>query len=231
VALSIRGGATRFPWADLTAAPVGTRKATVGSLHGAIVVGAFDGFSPKPTVGGVLGLDLVLTGDWVFLPQGDGFDGSAAAWGYGLRLGVVRESFSLPGITLSASRRHSGDVEISPPSVEEAVGLRNPVTTSLRGEVGKEFWGVGILVGAGWDRTEADARIEVRSGDVALSVTDPVAADRALFFAGLSRTFVVWQLSGEFGWAQGVGGGSPELAGFDAGQGTLFGTLALRLTL
>jgi hypothetical protein len=216
---------------DLGATPVGGRKASVGSLHGSVVVGLFDGFSPKPTVGGVLGLDLLVTGDWVFLPEGDGFDGSAAAWGYGVRLGVVRESFSLPGITLSATRRHGGDVGIAPPGVGVAVELRDPVTTALRAEVGKEFWGVGFLVGAGWDRYDADARVALGDGSVELTGTDPVDADRAVFFAGLARTFVVWQLSAEFGWAQGVGGGLPEYSGFDAEEGTLFGTLALRLTL
>lgn len=235
VALSIRGGATRFPWPDLAAAPVASRTATVGSLHGSVVVGLFDGFSPQPTVGGVLGLDLLATGDWVFLPDGDGFEGSGAAWGYGVRLGVIRESFSLPGITLSATRRHGGDIEVSPLSIDSGVELRGPVTTSLRGEIGKEFWGVGFLVGAGWDRYEADAAVAFPTSPGSLTVDRPIwndfDAERALFFGGLSRTFVVWQLSAEFGWAEGVGGGLPEFPAYDAGEGTLFGTLALRLTL
>ena len=133
--------------------------------------------------------------------------------------------------TVSATRRHGGDVGITPPNVGVAVELQDPVTTSFRGEVGKELWGVGFLVGAGWDRYEADARAALRSGATGLTVTDGVDADRALFCAGLARTFVVWQLSAEFGWARGVGGGVPELPGFDTGEGTLFGTLALRLTL
>lgn len=235
VALSVRGGLTRFPWPDFAAAEAGTRKASVGSLHGSIVVGLFDGFSPKPTVGGLLSLDLLLTGDWVFLPDGDGFDGSGAAWGYGVRIGVLRESFSLPGITLSGTRRHGGDIDVLPPSVGGGVSLDGPVTTSLRGEIGKEFWGIGFLAGAGWDRYEADAAVSPPPG-----LGDPLEdvplwsgfdTDRALFFAGLSRTFVVWQLSAEFGWAEGVGGSYLDFPGYDSAEGTLFGTVQLRLTL
>jgi hypothetical protein len=222
---------TRFPWPDFAASPAGTRNSSVGSLHGSIVVGLFDGFSPQPTVGGLLGLDLLLTGDWVFLPDGDGFDASGAAWGYGVRLGVLRESFSLPGITLSGIRRHGGDIGLLPPNVGGGVSLEDPVTTSLRGEIGKEFWGIGFLVGAGWDRYEADAEVVSGGASEPGPTWTDLDADRALFFAGISRTFVVWQLSAEFGWAEGVGGGSMELPGYDGEEGTVFGTLALRLTL
>jgi len=236
VALSVRGGVTRFPWPDFAASPAGTRNATVGSLHGSVVVGLFDGFSPQPTVGGFLSLDLLLTGDWVFLPGGDGFDGSGTAWGYGVRVGVLRESFSLPGITLSGTRRHGGDIDVAPPSVGGGLVLQDPVTTSFRGEIGKEFWGVGFLAGAGWDRYEGDAEALFSAGAPGGPPEETrrfqdLGAERALFFAGLSRTFVVWQLSAEFGWAEGVGGSYPDFPGYDAREGTLFGTVQIRLTL
>jgi hypothetical protein len=234
VVVSVRGGLTRFPIPDLNADPVGNRTSTVPSLHGSVVAGVFDGFSPKPTVGGVLAVDLVLTGDWAFPSGDDGFDGSVGAWGYGLRIGVLRESFTLPGITLSATRRHQGSVEIRPaPDGFPRVGLEG-TTSSFRGEVGKDLAGFGLLGGVGWDRYSSDVSfrlgpLEPSGPEVSLS-TSGFDSDRVLFFGGISRTFLVAQIAGEFGYAQGFGDGRPEVPGYDADEGTLFGTLSFRLT-
>jgi hypothetical protein len=194
----------------------------------------FDGFSPKPTVGGVLALDLVLTGDWAFPSGDDGFDGSVGAWGYGLRIGVLRESFTLPGITLSATRRHQGSMEVRPdPDGYPRVGF-DGTTSSFRGEVGKDLGGFGFLGGVGWDRYSSDVSLrlgELEPGgpEVSLS-TSGFDSDRVLFFGGISRTFLVAQLAGEFGYAQGFGDGRPEVPGYDADEGSLFGTLSFRVT-
>jgi hypothetical protein len=124
---------------------------------------------------------------------------------------------------------------VRPPGSSTEVSLRDMTTISLRGEVGKELWGLGFLVGAGWDRYEADAALRldgISGGNPELGLsTAGFEADRALFFAGVSRTFVVWQLAGEFGWARGFGDGSADVPAFDAGEGSLFGTVSLRLTL
>ncbi len=234
IVLSVRGALTRFPLPDLNGVPVGNHTSTAPSIHGSVVAGVFDGFSPKPTVGGVLAVDLVVTGDWAFPSGDDGFDGSVGAWGYGLRIGLLRESFTLPGITVSGTRRHQGSVEIRPDRTGfPRVGL-DGTTTSFRGEVGKDLAGFGLLGGVGWDRYSSDVSLrlgalEPEGPEVSLS-TSGFDSDRVLFFGGISRTFLVAQLAGEFGYAQGFGDGRPEVPDYDADEGSLFGTISFRLT-
>lgn len=234
VVLSLRGGLTRVPLPDTREEPTGNLTATVPSIHAAVVAGVFDGFMPKPTVGGLLAVDLLLTGDWAFLPDGAGFDGSSAAWGYGLRLGVLRESFTLPGITLSATRRHGGSFTVQPGPVGTPRVDMDVTTTSVRGEVGKELAGFGFLGGLGWDRYSSDVELDV-SGGLPDPPVEPVSASgfdsgRALAFAGISRTFLVVQLAGELGYAWGFDAPPPDGSTYDAGEGSLFGTLSFRLT-
>lgn len=235
LALSARAGVTRFPLPDLTGSEITDQRVMAPSLQAAATLGLLNGFSPAPTVGGVLSLDLVAGLSAAFLPDSRGFPSTATAWGYGARVGVLRESFTLPGITVSLTRNHAGTVDFVP--LGETGSPRASVdvtTTSVRGVVGKEILAVGLLLGAGWDRYSSDGSVTPRP-----TLADPIPAprplggfesDRTLFFAGISRTFLVMQVAGEVGWARGFGDPDPPLAGYDPGAGTLFGTLSLRLT-
>ncbi|HSG48493.1 MAG TPA: hypothetical protein VLA43_11810 [Longimicrobiales bacterium] len=235
VALNARVGLTRFPLPDLAGATVGDQRVLVPSIHATATVGVLNGFSPAPTVGGLLSLDLLATVGAAFLPDDRGLPGTATGWGYGARVGLLRESFTLPGVTVSVTRNHSGTVDFVPvgPDGEPRAAV-DVTTTSVRGVVGKEFMAVGLLAGAGWDRYSSDGSVTPRA-TLADPIPDPrpvenVTSDRALFFAGISRTFLVLQLSGEVGWARGFGEVDPALPGYDPGAGTLFGTVSLRLT-
>lgn len=234
VALSGRVGLTRFPLPDFSQATIGSRKVNAPSLHGAVVVGLFDGFSPAPTVGGFLSVDLLASGDVVLLSGDDGFDGSSAAWGYGIRLGLVRESFTLPGVTLSATRRHGGSVAADGGSGGVPAVDLDVLTTSVRGAVGKDLVGLGFTAGIGWDRYESDGTLthrplpgETQPRTLGVNGFD---SDRILFYGGVSRTFLVMQVAGEVGWARGFDEPRAELPGYDPDTGSVFGTLSLRLT-
>lgn len=217
--------------ADPGAEPSREAVFVVPSVHAGVAVGLFDGFFLLPTVGGVLSLDLLAQTSVLFLPTGEGFDGRASGWSVGARLGLLRESFTLPGVAVSLTRRDLGRIRFGDPMGPGGGGVEvDPAVTSARATVGKDLLSVGLLAGVGWDRY---------SGPVTLSPTGaaPTRADalthtRALLFGGASMNFLVLQLSAEAGWASGFGAvngyrGAP----FDPTGGSGYGSLAFRLTL
>jgi hypothetical protein len=207
----------------------------VPALQGAVAVGLFDGWRPAPTVGGLFSVDLMATAGVGVLPSDDGFQRSVSAVGYGVRIGVIRESFTLPGVTLSAVRRHLTDVEWAGSSGSGAriVELDAPRVTSLRASVGKDLLALGISAGVGWERVESDGRFSPPgggSGGAAAVEFSGLRTDRTLFFGGLTATFLVLQLHGEAGYAAGfdpVQGRSDPA--FDPTAGSIFFSLSGRL--
>jgi hypothetical protein len=181
-------------------------------------------------------VDLTISGQWISTPKDEGFQKNLMGWGVGTRIGILRESFSLPGISVSASFRSLGEVDLwdlgEGDPAEATFDLR---VSSLRGVIGKDVFGIGLFGGAGWDRY---------TGDVTILVTDPqgigpgsngagdLRSERFLFFLGGSMTFLTLQVSAEVGWAEGFNPGLPDSpgAGFEPSSGSEFGALAFRLT-
>lgn len=214
---------------------------TVG-ISGA--VGIFGGLSPLPTVGGLLSLDVLGSGSVVFLPSDRGFDGSASTYGLGFRVGIFRESFTLPGVAVSVMKRWGGRVTLTGRERGTAVPEVNPVvtfdpsTTSVRATVGKDFLAVGLLGGVGWDRYDGSLSAdpgytEVLPGSGTTvepgSTTHPDT--RFLVFGGAAMNFLILDVSAELGWARGMDSvaGRPS-GGFDPTDSSWFGNLAVRLT-
>lgn len=169
----------------------------------ALGVGAFDGFQLATTVGGFLALDAVADISTARLPSGDGFDGASTAWGYGLRVGILRESFTLPGVTLSVMRRQGGSANIS--GTEGSLDT-DVTTTSVRAVVGKELLGLNVHAGAGWDRWSADGRLAVTPlGDAGTTTGfDAERGTGSVVFAGVSRTFLVTQVGADLAFSGGI---------------------------
>lgn len=214
------------------AAPAPGRRSVLPAVQLAAGAGLFDGFAPVPTVGGVLALDVVGTAGASVLPRDRGFGGSAASYGLGARLGLLRESFTLPGVTVSAAHRWTGDVALGGEGTAgEAVFDLS--TTSLRGLVGKDLMAVGVVLGAGWDRYASDVSLRATAGETGREGTasaEGLVSSRPLVFGGAALNYLVLQVSAEVGWAAGFGTvpERPE-GGFDPAAGTWFGGLALRL--
>lgn len=207
----------------------------VPSLQAALAVGLFDGFRPRPTVGGVLAVDVMATAGVALLPSGGGYDGAVAAFGYGIRLGVIRESFSLPGVTVSLLRRHGGSVAWDgvDGAVDGAVELDGVTTTSIRGTVGREFLALGIQAGLGWDRAGSEGSFAPAGGSTtsASVAFDDFSADRVLFFGGVTATWLVTQFHGELGYASGWDARSDagSSGAYDPTAGSLLATLTFRI--
>jgi len=237
IALSMRAGGLSARLPDLTDrqnVPAKEAKFFLPTLHGSVALGVFDGFRLMPTVGGFLSVDLLAQTSMVFLPKGQGFDGRVGAFSLGARIGILRESFTLPGITLSASRRLLGVVRLGSVPLGDPTDIKlDPATTSYRLVVGKDLFAVGLLLGVGWDVNSTDARIRVSDGSGGIVATEaPLRATRPLFFGGTSLTLLILQLSAEAGWAKGFSA-PPGYSGaaFDPTKASLFGSLAARLTI
>lgn len=235
VAGSLRLGLTSgsFPaLAGNAAAQASGTSTWIPSVQGAVAVGLFDGFRLAPTVGGLFSVDLIGSYAQGF-PSGDkGFGGAVSAFGYGLRLGLLRESFTLPGATVSVMRRHLSDVAWAGAggATPGRVALNGPRATSVRATVGKDLLALGITAGLGWDRVDADGSFI--AGDAAAAAAfASFRTERALMFAGVTATFLVLQLNGEFGYAAGFDAldPAPAAGAFDPSAGSIFIAASARL--
>lgn len=85
------------------------------ALSGTVTVGLLPGVTVAPTVGGIGAVDLLASAAWVPLRAlgDDGFRSASAdvAWGGGVRVGLLRESFTMPGLSLSAMYHRLGTVQ------------------------------------------------------------------------------------------------------------------------
>jgi hypothetical protein len=204
------------------------------AAHG--TVGLFDGFSLRPALGGILALDITASLHLPLPAEGDGFVESSAGWGWAGRVGIVRESFNVPGVSVSVARRSLGRGKLGDMAGEDPaqVSFEGEVT-ALRGVVGKDLLGLGLLAGVGWDRTQGEGSIGVRVSPSGFEVSTPpreLSSERMLYFLGGSMTFLILQVSAEAGWARArtpplpttpAGGKYPDFA-------SGFGSVAVRVT-
>ena len=237
LAFSVRGGFTRTDMPDLrTRDEVAEHTFGARTVEVGITVGVLDGFAPVPTVGGILSLDLLGSATLVGLSDGAGFAGSVEGLGYGLRIGLLRESFTLPGVSVSVSRRSTTQAEWGRADVDQVSLAFKPVATSVRAVVGKDLLAFGVLGGWGWDRYGGATVLAVRDlidgvWRTGQASSDGFTSERQIYFGGISYTFLVLQLSAEGGYATGwaEASGRPA-AGHDPTEGSVFGSVAARLT-
>jgi hypothetical protein len=207
-------------------------------------VGLYSGLAPFATVGGLGSIDLLASLGVVKLP-GDRFN-SPVAWGLGARLGILRESFTAPGISLSAMYHRLGETQFGDAVFSDQnayIELNDNATWRLRFAIGKRIAPVALTAGFGWDRTTSDALVRTTigipppgggSGSPQSVETSGEAGGDGRFnaFADVSYTLVVLTLAAEVGW-QGGGETPPAVSGVSdfVGKGGLFGGITFRLTL
>jgi len=233
--LRVSGAAVHLP--DLETAG-GERAITPVAVKLGTATQLFDG-----TAGGTGALDLLLEGG---LLTGTGQGGrTAAIFGAGGRLALLRETFATPGVALSGMFRHTGRMQYgSDCSALPCVGFDGEAVfglndVSARLTVGKRVGPVGLAVGAGWDRfSTTGGSIAYRGSPVATpsSGTAEVDVDDARWsaFVNLSKSLLLGSVVAEAGWMSGgdaVPNYTPGQGGYDPGQGTFFGSVALRVQL
>jgi hypothetical protein len=224
-------------------------------VGGDVSVRVFGGVPLSPTVGGFGAVDLVGSVAWLPLSETgmDGFDESpGVAWGLGARVGVTRESFTVPAVNLSLMYRRVGGVrygDVCRGGTRDGAGLcddAGPDATSgearfgvhawsLRGTVAKRLWGLGLAGGVGYDRfTADDARFAFGTpADQGISGRVAARDGRVSLFGGAAYALPLGSLSVEAGW---MAGGDGARAGFDdadhdPGRGTFWGSVGVRVGL
>jgi hypothetical protein len=226
-------------------------------------IGLTRGVSLAPMVGGFGAVDLL--GSVTMMPLDllgvSDVGGNPVSWGAGARVGLLRESFLSPGVSVSVMYRRMGEVRIGDvcpdagePVVqpdpgpcpgsgdfgEVAFGLDN---WSARAAVSKRLLGFGLTGGLGWDRFRTDADLAFRapaapSGGTFTEViyrrSDVrVENTRLSAFANASYTLLVGSLVAELGVMQGGSPvpGFPTASDFNPRAGTVFGSVGARLSL
>ena len=169
-------------------------------------VGLLTGFSPVPTVGGVLSLDAIGRVSYVPLPEDAGFTGGGVwGWSAALRLGALRESFTLPGISLTGRVGRSTGVTYGDPS-GSTDGYLDGAMTSLGATLAatKRFSALGITAGVAIDRYGGDVELGYRPTPLGARVEESAAADtdRWSGFVNASWTFLVVHGVAELGWQE-----------------------------
>ena len=206
---------------------------TVIGLRAVVSAGLLDGFQLGPGFGGIFSADLVGSYSRLWMPEGEGFGGPSSGVGLGARVGILRESFTMPGISVSVARRWhetvgTGDVsEGDPGEVETDIEV-----TSLRAMLGKNWFVVGLMAGAGWDRYEGEAAVSAAGGlDEGGAVAGRLASERTVYFASAWYNFLISQVSLEAGVADGVNDPFDDRGGeYDPSRRSWFASLAVKVT-
>ncbi len=237
VSLALGVQAASFEMPDLRGAGSdgqGTNTVAAYGLKGTVAVGLLDGFSVIPTVGGVFSVDLLGSLGLILLGEGDGFPKNEVMISGGARLGIFRESFTMPGVTVSAVQHFGGAAGWTNGGTPRTDVDADLSTTSVRATVGKDLFGLAVLAGVGWDWNMGalDVRVSDPADPTVLGVaaTDALTSRRNVYFAGLSITRLVLQLSLEAGWAGGYAALPGYPGAYDPGSAVPFAIIAGRLT-
>ena len=212
------------------------------SLNFDAAVGLFSGVSLAPTVGGFASIDIVGSAGKLFLP--DQFAEDPASWALGARVGILRESFTAPGISITGTYRRIGAVTsdlLNPAGGYYHFAMTDNSALGLRAVIGKRLFVLGAAAGVGYDSYRSDVLA------VAGAVDSPLGAayearfsesehqsKRFTAFANVTWTMLILNLSAEAGYQR---GGDPFTAPLPSGQRSktenarYYGSIALRLVL
>lgn len=178
-------------------------RAYTAGLSGQTTVGILSGWSPLPTIGGMFAVDGIGRASWLHLPGGQGFQQDGVLGGsFGLRLGLFRESFTLPGISVTGAYGLSTKVGFGDRGdpggghVESRIGNWN-----VTGAATKRLGPVGLTAGAAMDRYTGDVEFSYVGGPATGEQADAVT-DRWSAFANVSLTLLIFHASLEGGWQE-----------------------------
>lgn len=155
--------------------------------------------------------------------------------GYGVRIGLLKESLVVPGLSFTYLKRDLPTTTISGSSSELAVAVRDAkVKTSAWRVVGsKTLLTFGVAAGVGQDKYDDEANVE-GSVKTPIPATQSVALSQSLtrtnYFVDLSLNLPVFKLVGEVG--QVTGGTVDTFSEFETGRADksrTYGSVGFRL--
>ncbi|MFO7892890.1 MAG: hypothetical protein R6U63_04080 [Longimicrobiales bacterium] len=220
------------PILDRSETASSTATLAAASVHSTVAL--MHGFSPLPTVGGVFSLDLLGRVSAARLPVGKGFDrGAVVGLGAGLRLGLLRESFTLPGVSMTAVYGRSTEVTFGDPGGLDTDGhIQGAVSgLGLTAAASRRVLGLRLTGAVAWDRYASDVRLRY-AGPAAGSgstLSDTAVMERWSGFGSITWTRLIYHTVLEVGWQA-----APSLptlpAGVEVSPMTLWAALAFRIT-
>lgn len=172
------------------------------ALSGHATVGVFQGWSPLPTVGGVLSLDAVGRLSLAMLP-GEFNESVAMGWAAGVRLGALRESFTMPGVSLTTTYGRSSHVTYGDAAGAATDGFARGSVSDLNATlaVSRRIAPVRLTGGLALDRYASRARIGYPDAGGGLATErGMVTTHRQSLFAGGEWTVLIFHTSAEVGW-------------------------------
>jgi hypothetical protein len=224
----------------------GEKSIPVPAVQGTASLGLLPGFSIAPGLGGFGALDLLGSVTWLPIKasqlHGFGENTATTAYGIGGRVGLLKESFVTPGVSVSLMYHSLGQVSYGNvcettaaptgssgdgPQTQTGVclgdGDRGEFAFDLkdwsaRAQVSKKLLLVGLAAGVGYDRWSSDTNYGFRSSCLDTSacfvrVTNAgLDTHRWSAFADATLGGILGSLVAEAGWLQ---GGDP-INGFDA---------------
>jgi hypothetical protein len=215
----------------------GDNKSLAHSLNLDAAVGVLSGWSLAPTIGGFGSLDVVASVGKLSLP--DEFTQSPASWALGARVGILRESFTAPGVSITGMYRRFGEIQYGSRDTirsDAMFVLRDNSVMSVRAVAGKRLFVLGANVGVGYDRFAS--KLESHRTDVAeiaaLLEEVELTPSRITAFANVGWTMLILNAVAEGGYQR---GGDSFTLPLPSGQSSrsdksaYYGSLAIRLAL
>lgn len=207
-----------------------------------VSVGVFDGFELAPSMTGLAAVELLGSASFLILPGDEGFQDDATAYGLGARIGLLRESFVAPGLSLSILHKWIDRVQFGDVGEGDDAQFGTDLRVwSFRAGISKSFLVFGLAAGLGYDDYESDVDLAIRSpspllptpdGGVAIIPEDDPArleSDRWSGWVNASYILLFLNLVAEVGWQQ------SESVTFSTGDeieaGNLFGAIGIRISL
>lgn len=216
-----------------------------------LAIGVFKGVPVGVTnVGGV---DLLVSAAYLPEYSGDFIDvkvpDGSLKLGYGARIGIVQQSFVIPGVSVSYLRRSLPTVSIIGSTAASTGGARDTLrvdnlsvqTDAIRLVASKNFLFFGLALGAGQDRYESEGTISAKVAPRPVTVPGGASAGpvvlsqkmtRTNIFADVSLNLPLLKIIGEIGQ---VSGGSistyNKFSGKQPDASRIFGSIGIRISL
>jgi hypothetical protein len=240
------GGRINIVWAEIPdlldypediADPVGRRSFSVPAAQLDLSVGVYDGLRLGTTLGGLASVELLGSLGAVMLPDGDGFRGNATGVGLGARVGILRESFTAPGISLSGMYKWHGRVEYGDTARGDAGSFTIDMKAlSLRAGLSKSFVALGFALTLAYDSYWSNVGFVVNPPPAGPPLALPgegetadLHTERWSAFVDVSYIVLYFNIVAEVGWQEEQKLGSSR--GDELGSGNFLTALGIRLTL
>ena len=239
------GGRIGFAWAEIPdvlvppqdAATAGTRSFVMAGAQLDVSVGLFDGVRLGSTASGLGAIELLGSLGTLLLPNGEGFAHAASGFGLGARVGILREGFTPPGISVSGLYKRFGRVQYGDGATELGLDMQ---AAAFRAGISKSFVAFGLAFTVAYDSYWSDVDLQVIVPDGMQQAADTLTviprdaplelhSDRWSAFLDVSYIVLFLNITAELGWQERAGLITSN--GHDVSSGKLFTAIGLRLTL